>query len=159
MCLARLGTWGLTPRVPVPAAVVAFDRTVEYDVRSVGNCRTCCLGGEGCFNTKLTGPVRSCRARAGCAPTRTPRARAPRAWTCSTSHTAAVVFGVAWACHLPSANAAAPVLLLAQGAVYLQTISYEKLRRLLVTEHSEGDKSGGGGDGGAPLLTPEKMFR
>ena len=36
--------------------MVAFTPSIEYDVRQVGNCMTCCCGGEGCFNTKLTGP-------------------------------------------------------------------------------------------------------
>jgi uncharacterized protein (TIGR00266 family) len=37
-------------------AIVAFAGTVEYNVRTVGGCLTCCCGGEGLFNTQLTGP-------------------------------------------------------------------------------------------------------
>mmetsp|Transcript_10825 Transcript_10825/g.37503 ORF Transcript_10825/g.37503 Transcript_10825/m.37503 type:complete len:354 (+) Transcript_10825:80-1141(+) len=37
-------------------AVVGFEQNVQYDVRQVGTCATCCLGGEGCYNTVLTGP-------------------------------------------------------------------------------------------------------
>jgi len=37
-------------------AVVAFTDGVTYDVQQVGSPLTCCLGGEGCFNTELTGP-------------------------------------------------------------------------------------------------------
>ena len=37
-------------------AVVAFSQGVGYDVRTVGSFMTCCFGGEGCFNTQLTGP-------------------------------------------------------------------------------------------------------
>mmetsp|Transcript_19373 Transcript_19373/g.51001 ORF Transcript_19373/g.51001 Transcript_19373/m.51001 type:complete len:208 (+) Transcript_19373:3-626(+) len=37
-------------------SVVAFQVSVGYDVRTVGNCVTCCIGGEGCYNTELTGP-------------------------------------------------------------------------------------------------------
>ena len=37
-------------------AVFAFQDGVGYDVKTVGGCMTCCFGGEGCFNTELTGP-------------------------------------------------------------------------------------------------------
>lgn len=37
-------------------SVVAFTDNVTYDVKQVGNLATCCCGGEGCFNTQLTGP-------------------------------------------------------------------------------------------------------
>lgn len=37
-------------------SVVAFQDSVGYDVQTVGGCFTCCLGGEGCFSTELTGP-------------------------------------------------------------------------------------------------------
>lgn len=37
-------------------SVLAFERTVEYSIRRTGNCKTMCCGGEGLFNTKLTGP-------------------------------------------------------------------------------------------------------
>jgi len=37
-------------------SVVAFTNGVGYDVQRVGTFVTCCCGGEGCFNTVLTGP-------------------------------------------------------------------------------------------------------
>ena len=37
-------------------SVVGFSPSVNYDVECVGNCRTFCCGGEGCFHTTLTGP-------------------------------------------------------------------------------------------------------
>ena len=36
--------------------VVGFENTVGFDVRNVGSFLNCCLGGEGCFNTELSGP-------------------------------------------------------------------------------------------------------
>lgn len=57
-------------------SLVAFTDGIGYDVQQVGSPLTCCLGGEGCFNTELTGP----------------------------------------------------------GIVYLQSLSYEKIIKLLVTQ-------------------------
>jgi len=37
-------------------SIVAFTPSVQFDVRQVGDCKMCCFGGEGCFNTILTGP-------------------------------------------------------------------------------------------------------
>ena len=37
-------------------SVVAFTPGMNYDVKQVGTFVTCCCGGEGCFNTQLTGP-------------------------------------------------------------------------------------------------------
>jgi len=74
-------------------SVVAFTQAIQYDVRQVGNFMTCCFGGEGCFNTTLTGP----------------------------------------------------------GTVYLQSMSYEKLIRTLVTGGGGGGDGGDGGGGGAPV--------
>ena len=37
-------------------AVLAFSDTVGVDVKTAGNCFTMCCGGEGMFNTVLTGP-------------------------------------------------------------------------------------------------------
>ena len=37
-------------------ALVAFTDGMSVDVRTVGSCTTCCFGGEGCFNTVMTGP-------------------------------------------------------------------------------------------------------
>ena len=37
-------------------SIVGFENDVKFDVRQVGDCKTCCLGGEGCYNTVLTGP-------------------------------------------------------------------------------------------------------
>ncbi|KAG8463439.1 hypothetical protein KFE25_004950 [Diacronema lutheri] len=37
-------------------SIVAFTDTVGFDVRQVGSLLTCCCGGEGFFNTVLTGP-------------------------------------------------------------------------------------------------------
>jgi len=75
-------------------SLVGFTDGIGYDIQQVGNFLTCCCGGEGCYNTKLTGP----------------------------------------------------------GSIVLQTISYEKLVRLLVTEagNDGGGGDGGGGGGGAP---------
>ena len=35
---------------------MGFAPSVTYDAECVGNVRTFCCGGEGCFNTTLTGP-------------------------------------------------------------------------------------------------------
>jgi uncharacterized protein (AIM24 family) len=35
-------------------SIVAFTRGLEYDVKSVGDCLTCCCSNEGCFHTVLT---------------------------------------------------------------------------------------------------------
>jgi len=86
-------------------SVVAFNDTVKYDVKRVGTCFTCCLGGEGCYNTEMTGP----------------------------------------------------------GVVYLQSLSYEKLIKLLVrpqmpqSKKKEGEGEGGGGEGGG--VTSDEMER
>jgi len=74
-------------------AVVGFTDGIGYDVKQVGNVMSCCCGGEGCFNTELTGP----------------------------------------------------------GVVYLQSVTYEKLARKIVTVIEGKGGGGGGGDGG-----PEK---
>jgi uncharacterized protein (AIM24 family) len=37
-------------------SVVAFSETVNYEVRTAGSCFAMCCGGEGFFNTVLTGP-------------------------------------------------------------------------------------------------------
>ena len=37
-------------------SVVGFGKDVGFDVKSVGNCQSVFFGGEGCFNTTLTGP-------------------------------------------------------------------------------------------------------
>lgn len=37
-------------------SVVAFEKTVGYDVRRNRGCLMCCCGGEGLYNTVLTGP-------------------------------------------------------------------------------------------------------
>jgi uncharacterized protein (AIM24 family) len=37
-------------------SVVAIESTIELGLVSNGRCCTCCLGGEGCFSTTLTGP-------------------------------------------------------------------------------------------------------
>ena len=37
-------------------ALVAFTADVKYDNVMVGSFTTCCFGGEGCWNTELTGP-------------------------------------------------------------------------------------------------------
>ena len=37
-------------------SLIAFTNGINYDVQQVGNFMTCCFGGEGCFNTALTGP-------------------------------------------------------------------------------------------------------
>ena len=36
--------------------IVGFENSVTFEVKKVGDCKTCCLGGEGCYNTVLTGP-------------------------------------------------------------------------------------------------------
>jgi len=36
--------------------IVGFENSVQFEVKKVGDCKTCCLGGEGCYNTVLTGP-------------------------------------------------------------------------------------------------------
>ena len=36
--------------------IVGFEKDVQFEVKQVGSCMTCCLGGEGCYNTVLTGP-------------------------------------------------------------------------------------------------------
>ena len=41
-------------------AVVAWDATAKLGFTRVGNCFTCCCGGEGCCNTTLTGLFLSC---------------------------------------------------------------------------------------------------
>jgi uncharacterized protein (AIM24 family) len=66
-------------------SIVAFTDGVGYDVRTTGSLLMCCCGGEGLFNTELTGP----------------------------------------------------------GTVYLQTVSYEKLTRQLVTVVEAGGASAG----------------
>lgn len=79
-------------------SLVAFTNNMTYDVVMVGTFLTCCCGGEGCFNTTLTGP----------------------------------------------------------GTVYLQSMSYEKLLKTLVT----GGGGGGGGDGGGGGAPPaDEMVR
>jgi len=82
-------------------SVVAFTQGVGYDVRQTGDFKTCCFGGEGCFNTELTGP----------------------------------------------------------GIIYLQTLSYEKLIRLLVkaqnNKKKKDDKLGGIGVPGGPVASDE----
>jgi len=37
-------------------STVAWEETVKLDIRLAGGCCTCCCGGEGMFNTTLTGP-------------------------------------------------------------------------------------------------------
>lgn len=37
-------------------SVVAFEKSVHFDVQRTGGCMVMCCGGEGLFNTKLTGP-------------------------------------------------------------------------------------------------------
>lgn len=84
-------------------SVVAFTDGIGYDVKQVGSLITCCCGGEGCFNTELTGP----------------------------------------------------------GTVYLQSLSYEKLIKMLVRKGgpSAGANAGAGtgGAGGGPAT--EEMAR
>jgi len=83
-------------------SVVGFTDGIEYDVQRVGGFLTCLCGGEGCFNTKLTGP----------------------------------------------------------GTIVLQTMSYERLVRMLVKK-SDNNAGGGGGDGGGGGMPPvnEEMER
>lgn len=38
------------------ASLVAFAQSAKYSVRAVKGCRACCCGGEGVFNTVVTGP-------------------------------------------------------------------------------------------------------
>ena len=63
-------------------AVVGFTDGIRYDVRQVGSPLACMCGGEGCFNTELSGP----------------------------------------------------------GTIYLQSLSYEKLIKTLVTTNGAGNK-------------------
>lgn len=78
-------------------AVVAFSNGISYDVKTVGSCLTCCLGGEGCFNTELTGEGSG-------------------------------------------------------GYVYLQSLSYEKLIKMLIkAKGGKGKDKAGGGDGAPPI--------
>lgn len=37
-------------------AILAFDESVQIDVKYVGNVAACCCGGEGLFNTTMRGP-------------------------------------------------------------------------------------------------------
>jgi uncharacterized protein (AIM24 family) len=37
-------------------SLVAFTESVHFDVRTAGGCTAMCCGGEGMFNTALTGP-------------------------------------------------------------------------------------------------------
>jgi uncharacterized protein (AIM24 family) len=37
-------------------SLLAFENSVSKEVQVVGSCTTVCCGGEGCFNTKVTGP-------------------------------------------------------------------------------------------------------
>ena len=37
-------------------SILCFDSSVTVDVRAVGNIAAICCGGEGIFNTELTGP-------------------------------------------------------------------------------------------------------
>lgn len=37
-------------------SLVAWDKTATLSARRAGGCCMCCCGGEGCFNTTLTGP-------------------------------------------------------------------------------------------------------
>jgi len=37
-------------------SIVAFTNTIQFGVRQVGDVKMCCCGGEGCYNTVLTGP-------------------------------------------------------------------------------------------------------
>lgn len=36
--------------------LLAWSGTATMGIKTVGNCCTCCFGGEGCFNTTITGP-------------------------------------------------------------------------------------------------------
>ena len=36
--------------------IVGFEQSVQFDVKQTGDIITVCCGGEGCFNTVLTGP-------------------------------------------------------------------------------------------------------
>ena len=36
--------------------IVGFEQSVQFDVKKTGDIVTVCCGGEGCFNTVLTGP-------------------------------------------------------------------------------------------------------
>ena len=83
-------------------SVVAFTAGVKYDVRNVGSCLACCCGGEGCYNTLLTGDAQG-------------------------------------------------------GSIWLQTITYEKLAKKLVTDGSKSEKPAAGVGGGA--TSAEVMIR
>eukprot|EP00525_Craspedostauros_australis_P005119 CAMPEP_0198109072 /NCGR_PEP_ID=MMETSP1442-20131203/1090_1 /TAXON_ID= /ORGANISM="Craspedostauros australis, Strain CCMP3328" /LENGTH=261 /DNA_ID=CAMNT_0043764561 /DNA_START=353 /DNA_END=1138 /DNA_ORIENTATION=+ len=37
-------------------SILAFDASVQIDIKSVGNCAAICCGGEGLFNTTMVGP-------------------------------------------------------------------------------------------------------
>ena len=37
-------------------ALLCFDTSISFDVRAAGGCATMCCGGEGVFNSELTGP-------------------------------------------------------------------------------------------------------
>jgi len=37
-------------------SIVAFTQSIQFGVRQVGDAKMCCCGGEGCYNTVLTGP-------------------------------------------------------------------------------------------------------
>ena len=39
-------------------SLVAWDSTVQMGLQPAGGCLGCCFGGEGCYNTKMTGPGR-----------------------------------------------------------------------------------------------------
>mmetsp|Transcript_5517 Transcript_5517/g.7431 ORF Transcript_5517/g.7431 Transcript_5517/m.7431 type:complete len:271 (+) Transcript_5517:50-862(+) len=39
-------------------SLVGYDSTITTGVRSSGNCKVCCCGGEGCVNSTVTGPGR-----------------------------------------------------------------------------------------------------
>ena len=38
------------------SSLVGFAESAEYNVKSTGGCLACCCGGEGMFNTEITGP-------------------------------------------------------------------------------------------------------
>ena len=40
------------------SSLVAFEKTVRYDIRQTGGCLMCCCGGMGLFNVVVTGPGR-----------------------------------------------------------------------------------------------------
>jgi uncharacterized protein (AIM24 family) len=37
-------------------SILCFEASVQIDIQSVGNFAACCCGGEGLFNTTMTGP-------------------------------------------------------------------------------------------------------